>query len=266
MARVCCATEEDHQRFFTDGWENGDLEPDMALALMTAVISRLSGTFLGGRDGGFWDGDSPDDDDDDPPPTWEELFFLMPTKTLGPLCKQYEAKMKDLKLSTQPSIFKRFTQSGWRGNELLPGVVDFLCHRLAVMLLLGRNYKHPVGEVPGKHDLTFGGRGEESDSENGSGDDDTITGTKRKSKTGRKTRNNFRKVEECSLTRLVSQSLTVVFTLFLLCGICCQSGLILSYRHHEGTVSALSKLVFVLCCFGASLEFDFGQMIVRVCC
>lgn len=124
----------------------------------------------------------------------------MPTKTLGPLCKQYEAKMKDLKLSTQPSIFKRFTQSGWRGNELLPGVVDFLCHRLAVMLLLGRNYKHPVGEVPGKHDLTFGGRGEESDSENGSGDDDTITGTKRKSKTGRKTRNNFRKVEECSLT------------------------------------------------------------------
>ena len=52
----CHASAEEMHLFQTTGWKNGELDPMVAVALVTAVVYSMGGMFPGGGHGGRWDG------------------------------------------------------------------------------------------------------------------------------------------------------------------------------------------------------------------
>ena len=68
---------------------------------------------------------------------------------LRALCRHYGAHPKTLEGVTTSEVYKLYTQTGWKGDQLAPEVVDFLNQRAAVVLLSGSDYRPPSDEVPG---------------------------------------------------------------------------------------------------------------------
>lgn len=185
VKQVCNADDCEMKLFLYEGWTAGELDPQLAVSLMTASLCQFSGTFPGGEKGGFWTGYQADGVSCSSR-AWNETEFCLKETTLRTLCTRYGADPNSIRESTTGPIYKRFTQTGWHGNELTSDVVDFLCYRTAVILLLGRDYRPPPGEVPGTHNLLLAGAGEESEADSSDGDD-RDNSNKRKRETGRKT-------------------------------------------------------------------------------
>ena len=194
---VTGASEEEMAMFLKQGWEDGQLSPDMATALMTAMIYAISKTTKDGEK--RWLSETRKR-------KWSELHFRgVKLRCQFALCKHYGAKAKHLKAQTTASAYKLYT-TGWTGNQLDQPVVDFLNHTLAVMLLTGEDYEPPDSE------------GTDDDM----GDDDMIITdkgkSKRTSKSRRKTREPKLRVKEDELTRweLVGSSAGGLRVCFLL--------------------------------------------------
>ena len=177
---VTGASEEEMSMFLQHGWEDGQLSPDMATALMTAMVYAISKTAKDGEKRRL---------SETRKRKWSELHFRgVKLRCLFALCKHYGAKAKHLKVQTTASAYKLYT-TGWTGNQLDQPVVDFINHTLAVMLLTGEDYEPPDSE--------------EADDDMGD-DDMTMTGKgkiKRTSKSGRETCDPKLRVKEDELTR-----------------------------------------------------------------
>ncbi|CAM9296468.1 unnamed protein product, partial [Laminaria digitata] len=147
----CHASAEEMNLFETTGWKNGELDPVIAVALMTAVVYTMGQMFPGGEHGGGWDG-THSHETRHTDKKWEDVHFVgLKTNPLHALCRHYGARPKTLQGVTTSAAYKMYTQTGWHGDELTPGVVDFLNQRTAVILLSGRDYRPPSDEVPGSN-------------------------------------------------------------------------------------------------------------------